>query len=155
MVFVDGNGLLHPRACGLACSLGVVAGLPSIGVAKKLLAAGVDPLAIRARARELLSARGDLLVIEMRGADARVHGGALAAMLRMAPAAAAAAAPVYVSVGDKMSLGTAVALTLLCSIHRVPEPIRQADLRSREEVRRWLAEPTVPEAGSSTEPPKP
>lgn len=34
-----------------------------------------------------------------------------------------------------MSLPTAVAITLACCNHRVPEPIRQADLRSREFIR--------------------
>ena len=33
--------------------------------------------------------------------------------------------PVYVSVGHKISLETAVKLVLSCSIKRVPEPVRQ------------------------------
>ena len=33
---VDGNGLLHPRECGIACHIGVVTGLPTLGVAKNL-----------------------------------------------------------------------------------------------------------------------
>ena len=35
------------------------------------------------------------------------------------------------SVGHKVGLASALALTLRCSKHRVVEPIRQADLRSR------------------------
>ena len=34
--------------------------------------------------------------------------------------------PVYVSVGHKISLNTAVKLALACAIKRIPEPIRQA-----------------------------
>ncbi|XP_048105034.1 endonuclease V-like [Alosa alosa] len=37
VVFVDGNGLFHYREFGLACHLGVLSGLPCIGVAKNLL----------------------------------------------------------------------------------------------------------------------
>ncbi|CAF96031.1 unnamed protein product, partial [Tetraodon nigroviridis] len=37
VVFVDGNGLLHHREFGLACHLGVLSGLPCVGVAKNLL----------------------------------------------------------------------------------------------------------------------
>ncbi len=38
VVLVDGCGILHPRQCGSACHLGVTVGVPSIGVAKNLLA---------------------------------------------------------------------------------------------------------------------
>lgn len=34
VVFMDGNGVLHPRGCGVACHFGVVADIPTIGVAK-------------------------------------------------------------------------------------------------------------------------
>uniref|UniRef100_A0A3P9KZK2 Endonuclease V n=1 Tax=Oryzias latipes TaxID=8090 RepID=A0A3P9KZK2_ORYLA len=38
VVFVDGNGLFHYRGeFGLACHLGVLSGLPCVGVAKNLL----------------------------------------------------------------------------------------------------------------------
>lgn len=37
MVFVDGNGRLHPRGAGLACHLGVVTGLRTVGLGKTFL----------------------------------------------------------------------------------------------------------------------
>lgn len=37
VLMVDGNGLLHPRGFGLACHLGVLADLPTIGVGKNVL----------------------------------------------------------------------------------------------------------------------
>lgn len=38
-------------------------------------------------------------------------------------------------IGHKVSIETAVTLVRACSKHRMPEPIRQADLRSREKIR--------------------
>ena len=42
VVIVDGSGILHPRRVGIACHLGVLASLPTIGVSKKLLTGSVD-----------------------------------------------------------------------------------------------------------------
>lgn len=33
---VDGNGILHPNACGLASHLGVLLNVPTIGCGKKV-----------------------------------------------------------------------------------------------------------------------
>ena len=42
VVIVDGSGILHPRGVGIACHLGVLADVPTIGVSKKLLSGRVD-----------------------------------------------------------------------------------------------------------------
>ena len=36
ILMVDGNGLLHPRQCGIACHIGVETNIPTLGVAKNL-----------------------------------------------------------------------------------------------------------------------
>ena len=38
LVFVDGQGIAHPRKLGIAAHFGVATGLPALGVAKKVLA---------------------------------------------------------------------------------------------------------------------
>ena len=48
----------------------------------------------------------------------------------------AATNPIYVSVGHRIGLDRARALVVRCCKHRIPEPVRQADLRSRAYLRR-------------------
>jgi deoxyinosine 3'endonuclease (endonuclease V) len=43
--------------------------------------------------------------------------------------------PIYVSVGHRVDLPNAKKTVLQCSKFRVPEPVRQADMRSRAFVR--------------------
>merc|ERR1712070_859591 len=57
-----------------------------------------------------------------------------AALLRLA----SGKRTVVVSVGHRVSLSTAVVLTASLCKTSIPEPIRQADLRSRKAVRAWF-----------------
>lgn len=65
--------------------------------------------------------------------------------------------PLYVSVGHKMSLEAAVRLTRCCCRFRIPEPVRQADIRSREYIRRTLgySGPLVPGQERNQKAPRP
>lgn len=45
--------------------------------------------------------------------------------------------PVFVSAGHLISLDTSLRVVDACSRFRIPEPIRQADLRSRQVIREW------------------
>ena len=56
--------------------------------------------------------------------------------------AAGAPNPIFVSPGHRISLRTAVELVTACTRFRVPEPVRQADLQSRELSRQWVAATT-------------
>ncbi|KFU85911.1 Endonuclease V, partial [Chaetura pelagica] len=133
VLLVDGNGLLHPRGFGVACHLGVLTDLPCIGVAKNLL--HVDGLAKDEQHKEQirsLQKEGDSFPLV--GTSGRVLGMAL-------PSHSKSSRPLYVSVGHKVSLETAVRLLRSCCRFRVPEPIRQADMRSREYIRKQLCSP--------------
>ncbi|EFJ48572.1 hypothetical protein VOLCADRAFT_60257 [Volvox carteri f. nagariensis] len=121
VLLVDGCGLLHPRGCGSACQVGITCGYPAVGVAKNLLTVdGLDRFAVRRQ----LQVRHVPLV----GHSGAVHGVALCPGLSRKP--------LFISVGHRLSLPTAVEIVRRCCLHRVPEPIRQADLRSRQ----WLRE---------------
>ncbi|XP_026908411.1 endonuclease V isoform X1 [Acinonyx jubatus] len=139
VLLVDGNGLLHHRGFGVACHLGVLTDLPCIGVAKKLLQ--VDGLENNTQHKEkigLLRAGGDSFPLT--GGSGTVLGMALRSHDHSTK-------PLYVSVGHKISLEAAVRLTRGCCRFRIPEPVRQADIRSRDYIRRSLGAPTPPAPG--------
>ncbi len=126
VLFVDGNGILHPRQFGLACHLGVVSGIPTLGAAKKLFQMdGLDKAEIKARAVMELLRAGDFFPLT--GSGGRVWGAAMRAT--------EAINPTFVSPGHRIDLTDCIELVRRCSHHRVVEPIRQADLRSRAFIR--------------------
>lgn len=112
----DGYGIAHPRRFGLACHLGVITGIPSFGVAKTpytatFVAPGMN--------------RGDESPLIL---DGEVVGRVLRTQRGIKP--------VFVSVGHRIRLDQACALTLqLSPKFRIPEAIRQADVLSRAALR--------------------
>lgn len=133
VLLVDGNGVLHQRGFGVACHLGVLTELPCIGVAKKLLQVeGLENNALHKEKIVLLQAGGD--TFPLIGNSGTVLGMALKSHDHSTK-------PLYVSVGHRISLEVAVRLTHRCCRFRIPEPIRQADIRSREYIRRTLGHP--------------
>ena len=107
LLLCDGQGLAHPRRFGLACHLGLWTGIPSIGVAKARLI-GTH--------KEVGSEKGDWQELmdkdEIIGAVLRTRSNV---------------APVYVSIGHKVDLATAIDYTLRCTTrYRLPETTRWA-----------------------------
>uniref|UniRef100_A0A8C1SRL6 Endonuclease V n=2 Tax=Cyprinus carpio TaxID=7962 RepID=A0A8C1SRL6_CYPCA len=117
VLFVDGNGLFHYREFGLACHLGVLSDLPCVGVAKNLLhVEGVVRSEEHQSQINALQKSGDSFPL------ATTSGRVLGKALRSSHSSIK---PVYVSVGHRITLDTAVRLTHTCCLYRVPEPIRQ------------------------------
>jgi deoxyribonuclease V len=103
----DGHGYAHPRRFGFACHFGLLVDLPTIGFAKSVLVGRFE-----APGRPRGSTSGLVDAGEVIGMAVRTREGA---------------EPVFVSVGHRISLATAVATLLACSpAYRIPEPIRQA-----------------------------
>ena len=116
LVVCDGYGLAHPRRFGLASHLGVLTGLPAIGVAKNPFTFTHDePDAPRGSTSPLL-AEGGVGREEVGRALRTRH----------------AVKPVFVSVGHRVSLDNACAHTLaLTPAYRLPETTRRADALCR------------------------
>ncbi|MGW4033912.1 endonuclease V [Streptomyces sp. NPDC004838] len=114
LVVCDGYGRAHPRRFGLASHLGVLTGLPVIGVAKSPFVFSHGELGPR---------RGDSAAL--RAFDGEEVGRALRTQ--------AGVKPVYVSVGNRVTLDNACAHTLsLAPRYRLPETTRRADRLCRE-----------------------
>ncbi|XP_035198213.1 endonuclease V isoform X1 [Oxyura jamaicensis] len=144
VLLVDGNGLLHHRGFGVACHLGVLTDLPCIGVAKNLLQ--VDGLARDELHREQIRSL-------QRGGDTFPLTGTSGSVLGMALRSCNSSKPLYISVGHRVCLDTAVRLVQTCCRYRIPEPIRQADIRSREYIRKQMCSPVkVPSSGPERAP---
>jgi deoxyribonuclease V len=103
----DGQGIAHPRRLGIASHVGLWWDAPTVGCGKSRLTGTHAPLPLGKAAYELLRDRGEVV-----GAALRTRENV---------------APVYVSVGHRATLETAIALVLRCTTrYRLPEPIRAA-----------------------------
>ncbi|NEA99453.1 endonuclease V [Streptomyces sp. SID13726] len=129
LVVCDGYGRAHPRRFGLASHLGVLTGLPTIGVAKNPFTFSYDDPGAQRGAWAPLLAGGEEVGRALRTREA--------------------VKPVFVSVGHRVSLDNACAHTLaLTPAYRLPETTRRADALCR----RALREATAPGgAGAGTE----
>jgi deoxyribonuclease V len=107
LLLCDGQGVAHPRHFGIACHLGLICNIPSIGVAKSRLV-GKHALVGDTRGARQPILDGEEVV----GFILRTRSGVK---------------PVYVSPGHRVSMETSVDITLRCTLnYRLPEPIRQA-----------------------------
>ncbi|MEN8174435.1 MAG: deoxyribonuclease V [Pseudomonadota bacterium] len=107
LLLCDGQGYAHPRRFGIACHLGVITGLPSIGVAKTRLLGESDAVGEEKGAWTPLRHRGEII-----GAVLRTRRGVK---------------PLYISVGHRTSLETAIDFVLATTPrYRLPETTRHA-----------------------------
>src|SRR6266478_2765639 len=108
LLFCDGQGYAHPRRMGLATHLGIVLDRPTIGCAKSILIGQHQPVG---------NEKGEW--ISMLDGEERIG-----AVLRTRTGVK----PMYISQGHRVSLETALRLTLsVCDGPRIPRPTRDAD----------------------------
>ena len=105
LVLIDGHGILHPRKCGLASYIGIMIDKPTIGVAKTLLCGSIME-------NHYVEYNKTILGYKISKDDKK---------------------NIYVSVGHKISLETAIDIIkkLTKKTEFIPEPLRIADINSR------------------------
>ncbi len=106
-VICDAQGLAHPRRMGLASHIGLFLEVPTVGCAKSVLVGKYEEPGVEKGSTSDLVHRGEVV-----GRVVRTREGV---------------SPVYVSVGNRIDLDSAVELVLACCTrYRLPEPTRQA-----------------------------
>jgi deoxyribonuclease V len=107
LIVCDGQGRAHPRRFGLACHLGVLLDVPTLGCAKSRLIGEYREPAARRGAHTRLRDGGQVI-----GEVVRTRSGVK---------------PVFVSVGHRITLaGARRSVLRLAPRYRLPEPIRVA-----------------------------
>ncbi len=107
-IICDGQGLAHPRGFGIACHIGLITNIPTLGAAKSVLVGKFENLG---------ETRGSVAPLIYKKQQV---GAAVRTKDRVQP--------VYVSIGHRISLETATDLVLQCAPkYRLPETTRLAD----------------------------
>jgi deoxyribonuclease V len=107
LLLCDGQGIAHPRRFGLACHIGLLTNIPSIGVAKS----------------RLIGTHANLP--ENKGEWVKLKHGTecIGAVLRSREKVK----PLYISTGHRISLETSVKMVMSCiTKYRLPETTRAA-----------------------------
>lgn len=121
MMIVDGQGTAHPRRFGLACHLGWLLDLPTIGCAKSRLTGSFREPGRARGCRARLLDKGETIGYALRTrADVRT---------------------VFVSPGHRCDLASAIRVILAATRgFRLPEPTRQAHIHATTMARQLRAE---------------
>lgn len=107
ILILDGQGYAHPRRMGLACHVGVLLDIPTIGCAKSRLTGEFNMPGKKKGSFSYLYDKGEIIGAVLRTKD-DTH-------------------PVFVSIGHRVSLDTSIKLILDMSITRIPEATKIAD----------------------------
>lgn len=107
LILCDGQGLAHPRRFGIACHLGVLTGIPVIGVAKSRLIGDYDEPGEKKGCWSPLIHKDENIGAVLRTRD---H-----------------VKPLFISIGHKVDLPTSINYVLRCTTrYRLPETTRWA-----------------------------
>jgi len=107
ILILDGQGYAHPRRMGLACHVGVLLDIPTIGCAKSRLTGEFNMPEKKKGSYSYLYDKGEIIGAVLRTKDNTY--------------------PIFVSIGHRVSLDTSIKLILDMSITRIPEPTKIAD----------------------------
>lgn len=127
ILIVDGCGIYHPRGYGSASQIGVNLNIPTIGLSKSFLK--LEGLNESDYIIEIENNHKYDFELPIETTEHGVIASALYSGKSKHPRC-------YVSIGHRISLSTAIEVIKKCSISKIPEPIRQADLISRDYIRR-------------------
>jgi deoxyribonuclease V len=115
LLLADAQGLAHPRRLGLACHLGLLYDIPTIGCAKSRLCGEHDDVGPERGSRTDLRDGAEVIGAVVRTRDD--------------------VKPLYISIGHRIGLEEAVEWVLRCCRgYRLPEPTRLAHLAAAGEV---------------------
>jgi deoxyribonuclease V len=104
----DGHGLAHPRRLGMACHIGLITGIPTLGCAKSLFVGDYREPGRKRGCRTALKHRGERVGTVLRTRDG--------------------VKPVFISIGHLLDLPAAEKLAMASGKgYRLPEPTRLAD----------------------------
>ncbi len=121
IILVDGQGIAHPRAFGIASHIGVLYDKPTVGVAKSILVGKPDFIPKN---------KGEFAFLRFNG---KIVGALLCTQT--------GSAPVVVSVGHKVTLEESINLVNELAVHfRIPEPTRLAHIVVNEARRKGSQE---------------
>ncbi|MEW6203583.1 MAG: deoxyribonuclease V [bacterium] len=113
VIIFDGHGVSHPRGIGIATHMGILLSTPSIGCAKSKLVGKYEGLGTECGVSAPLVNNGKTVGTVLRSREG--------------------VEPVFVSVGHKIQLSTAVEIVQNCLRgYRLPEPTRLAHIYSNK-----------------------
>jgi deoxyribonuclease V len=115
IIFVDGQGIAHPRRFGLASHIGLLVNKPAIGCAKSLLCGYYKPVP------DELGAFSHVLD------ENEIIGAALRTKVKTKP--------MFISIGHKVNLPASIEWVInVCRGYKQPEPTRLAHLASKNQI---------------------
>lgn len=108
VILIDGHGRAHPRFFGIACHIGVLFDKPVIGCGKSILVGEHEALGRKAGSTAPLVFKGRCVGMALRTREG--------------------VKPIYVTVGHRISIESAVRIVRQCvDGTRIPKPTREAD----------------------------
>ncbi|MCX7641194.1 MAG: endonuclease V [Elusimicrobiales bacterium] len=113
IILIDGNGLIHPRRCGIALHFGVIVNKPTIGVAKSYLY-GIyrEPPKEKFSYSYVYHQDGDILGVAFRAKEKTK--------------------PIFISPGNLMDIDSSVKIIKrFINNYKLPQPLRIAHIISK------------------------